>query len=379
MRLFFNPLDMIKHFTYFDFFPYAVFRKDQEEIIYRIEKSARQGNNILLVAPNGTGKTVMALSGLLPLVQDKGLKIVYLCRTHAQSSRVIQELIRIKDSLAGTNTTVTGISIRGRNDMCLNPLLLKLRASPSESMGVCADLRKNNNCAYYRNVRKLNEGIKNIDLYEFNRPVDSEELMDYCTNNKYCPYFLAKYLLKDMGIVVCNYQWVLNPDIRFRFFKLLDTSLDKIILVIDECHNIVDVATSVNSHRLIPSVLTTCISDMLSLKMPDKFRQFATYLKNQLDQKKKDLHIGETEVNPKEVLEQILRRLKLGTKTEFKRFLQELGGLYANFDSKAKDKARVSQNQIPYLVKFWLNWSSKTPLSRRLSSGESILRDYPKI
>jgi hypothetical protein len=32
MRLFFNPLDMIKHFTYFDFFPYAVFRKDQEEI-----------------------------------------------------------------------------------------------------------------------------------------------------------------------------------------------------------------------------------------------------------------------------------------------------------------------------------------------------------
>jgi len=119
---------MIKHSRYLDFFPYPIFRKDQEEIIGQIEKSARQGNNILLVAPNGTGKTVTALSGLLPLAHDKGLKIVYLCRTHAQSSRVIQELIKIKDSLLGTNISVAGISIRGRNDMCLNNLLLKLRA-----------------------------------------------------------------------------------------------------------------------------------------------------------------------------------------------------------------------------------------------------------
>ena len=87
----FRP-DMIKSLRYLDFFPYPAFRKDQEEIIDKIEKSARQGKNVLLVAPNGTRKTVMALSGLLPLAQEKGLKIVYMCRTHAQSSRVIKEL-----------------------------------------------------------------------------------------------------------------------------------------------------------------------------------------------------------------------------------------------------------------------------------------------
>ena len=264
---------MIKNSRYIDFFPYPIFRKDQEEIINQIEKSARQGNNILLVAPNGTGKTVMALSGLLPLAQDKGFKIVYLCRTHAQSSRVIQELTKIQNSLSDTGNSVAGISIRGRKEMCLNNTLLRLRPNPTEAMGACADLRKNNNCAYYRNVKKINEEFKNLDLFEFNRPVDAEELMDYCKENKFCPYFLAKYLLKDMTVVVCNYQWIFNPDIRFRFFKLLNTKLNKIILVIDECHNIVDVATSVNSHKLIPSALTTCVSDMLALRMPDRFRQ----------------------------------------------------------------------------------------------------------
>ena len=201
------------------------FTLNMSKIISQIEKSARQGNNILLVAPNGMGKTVIALSALLPLAQDKGFKIVYLCRTHAQSSRVIQELNNIESSLSDTGKSVAGISIRGRNDMCLNNVLLRLRTSPSESMAICADLRKNNNCVYYRKVKKINEGLKKFELFEFKRPVDAEELMDYCKEHKYCPYFLTKYLLKEMTVVVCNYQWIFNPDIRFRFLQLLDTNV----------------------------------------------------------------------------------------------------------------------------------------------------------
>ena len=81
--------------------------------------------NILLVAPNGTGKTVMALSALLPVAHDRGLKIIYTCRTHAQSTRVIKELHKNYSSVLNNSYNVYELSIRGRSEMCLNSTFTK--------------------------------------------------------------------------------------------------------------------------------------------------------------------------------------------------------------------------------------------------------------
>ena len=47
---------MIKHYRYQDFFPYPIFRKDQEQIIDQIEKSARQGKKYLVGCTKRNGK-----------------------------------------------------------------------------------------------------------------------------------------------------------------------------------------------------------------------------------------------------------------------------------------------------------------------------------
>ena len=60
----------------------------------------------------------MALSALLPVAIANNLKIIYLCRTHSQNTRVIKELKKIsefmKDS-GSNNMKIKGLSIRGRN------------------------------------------------------------------------------------------------------------------------------------------------------------------------------------------------------------------------------------------------------------------------
>ncbi len=330
-----------------------------EKIIQQIEENARLRKNILLVAPNGTGKTVMALSALLPIAKDNDLKIIYMCRTHAQSTRVIKELQKIHSSVPNSSYNVCGLSIRGRGEMCLNNTLLRLRVSSSEAMNICKDLRSNKSCIHYRNVRKSMDEFKDSEFFMFNKPVDAEELIDYCRDERYCPYFLSKYLFSEMTVIVCNFQWVFNPDIHFRFLKLLGVELNKCLVVVDECHNIIDVATEVNSSKLIPGFLTSCISDLITSGAHEKFRRFVDVLHNHLVQKRRDLALGETEVDPSSFLRSLCKTLKLGSIKKFKEFLNELGDYNFVLRSVEEKENKISRDNLKYLIKFWNNWFEK--------------------
>ncbi|MHA2430027.1 MAG: DEAD/DEAH box helicase family protein [Promethearchaeota archaeon] len=89
----------MSNINYYTFFPYEKFRQDQEAIIKQLENTSKERKIVLLSAPNGTGKTIMALSALLPLAYEKNLKIIYMCRTHAQNTRIIKELNKVSDFL----------------------------------------------------------------------------------------------------------------------------------------------------------------------------------------------------------------------------------------------------------------------------------------
>ena len=352
---------MSKSSKYQHFFPYDTYRSGQEEIIKQIEESTRLKKNFLLSAPNGTGKTVIVLSAILPVALERGLKIVYMCRTHSQSDRVIKELKKIHTNSPKGNLRMLGLSIRGRNEMCLNNTLLRLKASPSESMAICKNLRSNRNCSYYSNIASSTNGFKNLDLYHFTEPINAQELIAFCKDKRYCPYFLSKRLLKEIPVIVCNFQWLFNPDIRFRFLKLLDTSLENCILVVDECHNIIDVATSVNSDKLIPFFLTSCIKDLQSHRLPEKYWKFVRLIRNDLAQSLKDLK-KETRIDPNEYLGNICKSLKFKSKGEFSAFLMNMQMEYDEYMEtlKPSDKEEISKNNIRHLVKFWMNWCKKS-------------------
>ena len=350
---------MIKNVHYADFFPYPEYRVAQENIIKQIEKNARLKKNILLVAPNGTGKTVMALSGLLPVALEKGLKIIYTCRTHAQATRVIKELDKIHSGLSDSFPKIGSISIRGRNEMCLHSTLLRLKVSSSEATSICKDLRDSNKCMFYRNVKELQENISENADYLVNRPVDAQEIIEICKEQKYCPYFLTKYLLREMTVIVCNFQWIFNPDIHFGFLKLLDMNLNQCILVIDECHNIIDVATEMNSDKLIPSFLTLCLNDLYMYNSPEEYTQFVTLIRDRLEQKRKALRYGETEIDAGLFLRSVNKKLKLGSVKKFKEFIDKLKAFHEVQRAVQNKDKTVSKDHLKFFIKFWVKWYEK--------------------
>ena len=315
----------------------------------------------MLVAPNGSGKTIIALSGLLSLAYEKNLKIIYLCRTHSQNRRVIRELIMISQKLEESNLGIklNGLSIRGRNEMCLNETLLSLKLNPKESMSVCKDLRHNRNCSHFLNLLKKKGKVENpinIAPELFNKPIDAEELIDFCMDEKICPYFLCKFLLKEMKVIICNYQWIFNPHIRNIFLQFVDQELSNCILVLDECHNIIDVATEVNSNRITPYSLRLCLKDLEMYRSPRLMQRFVGTLLDQFDEKKNGLRLGEQALDPIKYLKILFKELNLRDLNEFKNLIEEMLEFSISVHNEKNSDGKISRDFLGSFSEFWLKW-----------------------
>ncbi|MHA1885358.1 MAG: DEAD/DEAH box helicase family protein, partial [Promethearchaeota archaeon] len=347
--------------NYFTFFPYDHFRKEQEKIIKQVESGSESKKNILLLAPNGTGKTIIALSGLLPLVYEKNLKIIYMCRTHSQNRRIIKELIKVSQKLKDDNQTLKlkALSIRGRNEMCLNKTLLNLKLKPKESMSVCNDLRQNKNCIHFVNLLKKKDKVGNPTLLApdiFNKPIDAEELINFCIDEKFCPYFLSKFLLREMNIIICNYQWLFNPYIQDLFLTLIDQELQDCILILDECHNILDVATEVNSERLTPYALRLCLKDLEMYRSPLLMQNFVRTLMDEMTEQKDVLKLGDKEIQPDRYLNHLLRNLGIRDLNTFKVLVEEIHEFSTSIHQEKVSNGTVSRDFLGSFAEFWLKW-----------------------
>jgi DNA excision repair protein ERCC-2 len=347
--------------NYLDFFPYEQFREEQEEIIKQVELASNEKKIVLLVAPNGTGKTIITLSALLPLIFQNDLKILYMCRTHSQNTRIIKELRKISNFLDNRSESirVNGLSIRGRNEMCLNKTLLSLKLDPKEAMAVCSDLRKNDNCSHFKNLLKKKDENKRLTLLApelFNQPIDAEDLLNFCSEKKLCPYFLSKYLLEEMKVIICNYQWIFNPDIRENFMNFIGKELHNCIVVIDECHNLIDVATDLNSDRITPYLLRLCLRDLEMYRSSQEMQSFVRMLMNHLNNVKTSLKQTEKGIEPVKFITKMFTKLGKSDLTGFKNFVIDLKEFGTYLHQQRVDNGEIARDYVSSLADFILKW-----------------------
>lgn len=289
------------------------------------------------------------------------MKILYLCRTHSQNTRVIRELEKVSKFIHNSEfpIDVNGLSIRGRSEMCLNKTLLHIKPNPREAMAICSDLRKNKNCSYFLNLLKKRDQVENpvlIDPDIFNEPLDAEELIQSCKDKKICPYFLSKFLLKEMKVIICNYQWIFNPFIRESFLKYIGKELDECILVIDECHNIIDVATEVNSMNLTPYSLRLCLKDLEIYNSPRSMQNFVNLLLNHLNKMKQSLNVEEKPIKAQKFLKKICTQLGYNDLQQFKVFINEIYEYSISIHEEKIANGNISRDFLGSFAEFWIKW-----------------------
>ncbi len=210
------------------FFPYEP-RPFQDEVVSRIYTS----DQLLLSAPTGIGKSISALCGFLA-DREEDEKIIVLTRTKSQARIYQEEMAAISKHLQRPFLT---LHMKSKQELC--PVFDDPESTYEEFLQLC---RLNESCAYRGRFQEREGEIKGLA-----KEIASESLKGKCLETPVllkklmgygCPYMVLQKLLKFSDVVVLSYLYFLNPFFMGFFLDRLKKPLEKLLLIVDEAHNL---------------------------------------------------------------------------------------------------------------------------------------------
>lgn len=211
-----------------NYFPYPGYRRFQDELIDVIYRSEQ----LLCSAPAGIGKSVSALCGFLADRREKE-KIVVLTRTKSQGRIFLREMAAISRHM---NHPFLSLQLRSKQELC--PVFRDEETSYEEFVQLC---KLSENCEYRNrfneNIHAMQELAEVIAVENSRRYVEYSDLIKKVSEYG-CPHLVLKELLRFCDVVIASYLYLLNPFLRGMFLNRLDCSMDELLLILDEAHNL---------------------------------------------------------------------------------------------------------------------------------------------
>jgi len=226
------------------YFPYSSFRKGQKEIAIAVYQTIEERGHLIVEGPSGLGKTAAVLAGALPHVVESNIRLLFLARTHRELERIIDEL-----RLISTKIAISGVSLRGKLEMCINPQVIEGSFDHKSHIELCNLAVKSGRCEYYDNVYE-DDRVNTFINKAMNFPVKASDAYDLGKLQNFCPYELIRVLLPSSKVIAVSYMYLINPIVIKNFIKSLGQPLNNFVVIIDEAHNLPDFASSVLSDTL---------------------------------------------------------------------------------------------------------------------------------
>jgi DNA excision repair protein ERCC-2 len=206
-------------------FPHDHPRKYQDELMARVEHALGQGRHLMISAPSGIGKTVGALYPTLKFALANDMRVFFVTAKNTQQQIAIETLRRME--------VPTAVAFRARESMCINDIY------------ACRE----EFCPHLRDFKPKLEKTGVIERLLSQRLILPEEMIKAGREARLCPFELALLEAEKTDVVVCDYNYVFDPQVYFRRF-FLDTDYSDAILVIDEAHNLLQRAMDYYSPSL---------------------------------------------------------------------------------------------------------------------------------
>jgi DNA excision repair protein ERCC-2 len=324
------------------YFPYPSFKPNQETLLPVVYESIKNNSHAIINGASGLGKTVGALAGAIQACRERDLRILYTARTYKELDRVIEELITINKK-----EKVSGVSIRGRAEMCVNEAVLRLSRDPRTVMELCSGLIESGRCPYHSNIDDARRIVRGLVDDFLSVPVAAFDLISRSKENELCPYELTKLLLPNVDVVALSYAYLFNRQIRDTFMKKLGRSLSQYVLILDEAHNLPEIANEFESDYLSSPSISSSVSEAESYGKAD-VRRFSESLLRIVERMGRGEHV----VDLKSVAEESARNARIGDGASI--FLEETHAFGEAIKALLLSKGKLPRSHIHRLGEFFL-------------------------
>ena len=204
------------------FFAHDSLREGQKEMLQDSISALKMNGHHLAAAPTGIGKTAAALAAALETSsQSVNKKIFFLTGRQSQHKIVIETIREINKSLDFQN--IKCVDLIGRQSMCIE---LDLFSGKCNCEG---GISKGKEIQYTRFSEEILE-----------KPLHVDEVISKARGRLLCPWKVLRNSAKDADIIVCDYNHLFIDAIRESSLPGLGVSLEDIIIVVDEAHNLPD-------------------------------------------------------------------------------------------------------------------------------------------
>lgn len=228
-----------------------LYQKETEEFII---ESLRNNYGVAIEAPTGSGKTLMSLRAALRLRSGTKTKILYLVRTNSQEEQIVNELRNLKDEFK-----IKAVPMQGRLNLCPLYKISENRSDfNADSISRFCNFKKKEVMAGKKDACKYyNMKIRSDDLhkYIYDDLPTAEEFYEYSVMNNVCPYEALKSALYDADVAVAPYAYFLNRNVADRFLSHWGAARQDLIIIMDESHNIPDIARNIGSFKITMNAL----------------------------------------------------------------------------------------------------------------------------
>jgi Rad3-related DNA helicase len=233
-----------------ELFPYEMPEKSQFHMITEIAKSPPR-SKILIQNSTGSGKTIASMVGMLARRQ-KDEKIIVFCRTISQISSFLREwkkVVEVSDKrvafekIMGQAAPII-VPLQGKAKMCKMLDQGLYTNFPKEAVSsLCHLIPCNLHISRVNRLPNGKMGVIQANLKLWYNPNPHYFRKITFDKEGQCPYYLQISMLKHADIIIATYPYMQNELLNY-LLDIIDVPKEKLMIIVDEAHNLADIDRS---------------------------------------------------------------------------------------------------------------------------------------